>query len=195
MKIYLIRHGITRAAAESIYCGSSDLPLTEKGREDLARKKTVTAYPDAEGRKLYTSGLIRTKQTAEILFPGAEYEADEAFNEMDFGEFELRKYYNDLENDPAYIKWAGENNESNICPHGESSVMMKQRVFAGFGKVLADGTDSIIVCHGGPIAALFIKYNPDSGLNYYEIQPKHGEGYCMEFEDGLMTGCTKLAEK
>ena len=32
MSIYLIRHGKTEANEKHLYCGSTDLPLSEKGR-------------------------------------------------------------------------------------------------------------------------------------------------------------------
>ena len=36
MIIYLIRHGRTEANEKWLYCGSTDLSLSEKGREELA---------------------------------------------------------------------------------------------------------------------------------------------------------------
>ena len=35
MSIYLIRHGKTEANEKRLYCGSTDLPLSEKGRAEL----------------------------------------------------------------------------------------------------------------------------------------------------------------
>ena len=35
MTIYLIRHGKTEANEKRLYCGSTDLPLSEAGREEL----------------------------------------------------------------------------------------------------------------------------------------------------------------
>ena len=35
MSIYLIRHGKTAANEQHRYCGSTDLPLSKKGREEL----------------------------------------------------------------------------------------------------------------------------------------------------------------
>ena len=37
MTVYLIRHGKTEANEKRLYCGSTDLPLSEKGREELNR--------------------------------------------------------------------------------------------------------------------------------------------------------------
>ena len=35
MKLYLIRHGKTMANEKHLYCGSTNLPLSEKGIEEL----------------------------------------------------------------------------------------------------------------------------------------------------------------
>ena len=37
MTIYLIRHGKTEANELHLYCGSTDLPLSQSGREELRR--------------------------------------------------------------------------------------------------------------------------------------------------------------
>ena len=37
MTIYLIRHGKTKANERRLYCGSTDLPLSLVGREELSR--------------------------------------------------------------------------------------------------------------------------------------------------------------
>ena len=38
-KIYLIRHGNTEANELHLYCGSTDLPLSERGRDALQTLK------------------------------------------------------------------------------------------------------------------------------------------------------------
>ena len=37
MTIYLIRHGKTEANEKHLYCGSTDLPLSEAGKEELCK--------------------------------------------------------------------------------------------------------------------------------------------------------------
>jgi hypothetical protein len=39
MTVYLIRHGKTEANEKWLYCGSTDLPLSQKGREELTEIK------------------------------------------------------------------------------------------------------------------------------------------------------------
>lgn len=193
-KIYLIRHGKTQANIDYCYCGITDLPLTQDGREELKAKRTRISYPDASVLSCYTSALIRTQETFETLFGSSDYTPLAGLNEMDFGDFEMRKYDSDLQSDPDYIIWTGGDNETNVCPHGESYLMMRRRVLAEFSKIIAAGEDALIVSHGGPITAIFREYIPDSGLNYYEIQPKNGEGFCFEFEGRKLIKWSKISE-
>ena len=192
-KIYLIRHGKTQANIDYCYCGITDLPLTEEGRKELNEKKNLIKYPDSEKLCCYTSSLKRTQETFETLFGNTNYTALSEFNEMDFGDFEMRKYDADLQSDPDFIIWTGGNNETNVCPHGESNLMMKRRVLAKFQELLHKKEDAVIVSHGGPITAIFQEYIPDSGFNYYEIQPKNGEGFVFEFDGTKLIKWTRLA--
>ena len=125
-QILLLRHGRTKANEGHLYCGSTDWPLSEEGRKCLMQKRGVYG---TEWESFYTSGLIRTKETLEILF-GEQKAAKEEPNlrEMDFGDFE-GKSYEMLKDDPAYQEWISGDNERKICPGGESGEQMRVRVW------------------------------------------------------------------
>ena len=74
MRLVLIRHGRTRANEEHLYCGSTDLPLSENGRRELETLRNSFSYPAAEGFRFFTSGQLRTEQTLELI--GADTGAD-----------------------------------------------------------------------------------------------------------------------
>jgi len=46
MRLYLIRHGKTAANEQHLYCGSTDLPLSEKGIEELQNLHYVALLHD-----------------------------------------------------------------------------------------------------------------------------------------------------
>ena len=75
MKILLIRHGKTVANEKHLYCGSTDLPLSEQGRRELAGKKLSAP----ENCRYYSSGMRRADETLELLFPVVEYEREPGF--------------------------------------------------------------------------------------------------------------------
>lgn len=174
MTIYLIRHGKTEANEKRLYCGSTDLPLSEKGREDLRQLR----YPIQNVRFL-TSGMKRTEETLELLFGDVPYKTEPRFREVDFGIFEMHSY-EELKDVPAYQSWITGDNESNIPPEGESGARMKQRVLAAFSEIRED---SCIVTHGGVIAAIMEHLFPNEQKTRYDWQPKNGHGYVVR--DGM----------
>ena len=176
MTIYLIRHGKTEANALRLYCGSTDLPLSQVGREELSRIRY-----DISGVRFLTSGMARADETMELLFPGVPYEIDPRFREVDFGAFEMRSY-EDLKDDPAYQAWLPGDNEANVPPSGESGCQMTERVLAAFRELCED---TCVITHGGVIAAIMAACFPGEGKHRYQWQPKNGCGYaiyCDHFE-------------
>ena len=88
MKIYFIRHGETTWNKEKKIQGQSDIPLNEYGKE-LAHI-TAETIKDIPFDIVYSSPLIRAKETAEILVKDRNLEIHEnpLLVEMSFGEGE-----------------------------------------------------------------------------------------------------------
>lgn len=172
--IYLIRHGRTEANDRHLYCGSTDLPLSDAGRQELE-----TLHYSVGNVRFAVSGMLRTVQTLQILFGDVPYEIDPAFREIDFGKFELHSY-EELKNDPEYQTWITGNNERNVPPGGESGEAMTARVLAAFAKLRREPGDTVLISHGGVIAAIMEKTFPNEGKNRYQWQPRPGHGYCLD---------------
>ena len=71
-ELYLIRHGRTEANEKWLYCGSTDLFLSESGAKELENIK----YSVPEDAIFITSGMNRTEQTLKILFGDIPHEID-----------------------------------------------------------------------------------------------------------------------
>ena len=173
MTIYLIRHGKTEANEKHLYCGSTDLPLSAAGRQELQNIRY-----DIKCTRYITSGMKRTNETLQILFGDVPYETDSRLREVDFGAFEMHSY-DQLKDTPEYQVWLTGDNETNIPPKGESGVQMKQRVLAAFSEIKED---TCIITHGGVIAVIMEYLFPNEGKNRYEWQPVPGGGYAVNFE-------------
>ena len=186
MKLILIRHGKTEANERHLYCGASDLPLSETGRAELVTKKETADYPVPDGMRILTSGMCRCEQTLALLYGPLAHETAPAFRGMDFGAFEMHSYA-ELKNDPAYIAWISGDNEANKTPGGESGNEMTTRVLKGLRQLLDDGHDTLLVTHGGVIAAIMAHLFADEGKNRYEWQPKPGEGYRIDTDTNEYT--------
>ncbi len=88
MKIYFVRHGETLWNKEKKIQGQSDIPLNEYGIE-LAHV-TADAMKDISFDIVYSSPLLRAKETADILVKDRNLEVytDSRLVEMSFGEGE-----------------------------------------------------------------------------------------------------------
>ena len=183
MKLILLRHGLTEANEKRLYCGSTDIGLSEKGIDELLRKKESRALPDITGFRALTSGMKRCEETLRVLYGEVAHSVDGDFREMDFGDFEMRSY-GELRSDPAYLSWIDGDNEKNIAPNGESGDMMRGRVLRGLGRIMNGGRDTLLVTHGGVIAIIIAElFGSDIG-NRYELQPPCGGGYIIDTEQG-----------
>ena len=174
MTIYLIRHGVTAANEQHRYCGSTDLPLSDRGREALI-PGSITPPP---GARYLSSGMRRCNETLSLLFGPVPYAVCPGFREIDFGAFEMQTY-EELKDDHAYQIWLSGNNEANPTPGGESGSQMTARAMAAFRDIQRAGQDTVIVTHGGVIAAIMASLFPGEGKNRYQWQPRPGEGYAI----------------
>ena len=171
MTIYLIRHGKTEANEKRLYCGSTDLSLSGKGREELAQ-----LYYDIENVRFLTSGMKRANETLKQLFGDVPYREDTRLREMDFGVFEMRSY-EQLKDNAEYQTWCTGDNEANVPPGGESGNQMKQRVLEAYAQIRED---TCIITHGGVIAAIMEQLFPQEHKTRYAWQPKNGHGYILQ---------------
>ena len=169
--LYLIRHGKTIANEQHRYCGSTDLPLSPRGREELASIRYALS-----GVRFLTSGMLRTEQTLELLFGDVPHEIRREFREIDFGEFEMHTY-EELKDDPNYLAWITGDNERNVPPGGESGEAMTSRVLRGLDALVEEDRDTVLITHGGVIAAIMASLFPAEEKHRYQWQPQNGHGY------------------
>ena len=174
MTVSLLRHGKTAANAQRLYCGQTDVDVSETGIVELLELKKTVAYPSA---KIFAaSGLKRTVTTLEILYGVQPSIIIPELMEYDFGSFEM-KSHDELEHDPSYIKWIA--NEDARCPGGESRTEFHTRIRAGFDR-LKTISGTVCICHGGVIATLMESLFPGK-RGFYEWQPGFGRGYAVTY--------------
>ena len=175
MRIELIRHGQTALQAERRYQGATDAPLSPEGKRMLRRAERC---PD----RVYVTPLLRTRQTAEILFPEAEQTVIPDLREMNFGDFEGRNYI-EMAHDPDYRAWV-DGMCRGRCPGGEDYQEFSARVCDAFAALLdhnaARGEDSlVIVAHGGTQMAVMERFAAEK-RDYWSWQLPCGQGYLLE---------------
>jgi len=187
-EIYLFRHGRTLANEKHLYCGKSDVHLSKKGREELLLKKERLDYPDLSKSMIYTSSLSRSWETLNLLYPElAELsQKDKAFNEIDFGDFEMHSY-DELKDNKNYQDWVqnevdriqkkGDFFLAQACPNGESYTEMNERVLEKLNSLTSRYSSLAIFTHGGVISAIMEHFFPNEDKSLYQWQPDFGSGY------------------
>ena len=178
MLIYLLRHGLTAYNAEKRYQGQRDIPLCPVGRAQLRQA-------DLRPETVYITPLCRTRQTAEVLFPGARLVEVKDLQEMCFGSFEGRNFI-EMEHDPDYQAWVQANCESS-CPDGERKEDFSNRICAAFSKLvdeaLAEGKDRLVIlAHGGTQMAAMERYGVPH-QDYYKWCGPNAGGYVLDARD------------
>ena len=149
MRLILIRHG----RQSSPLC-NVDVDLSEVGRRqaELLAKRLTGLKPD----RIYTSALIRAKQTAEILFgTEAMFLEREALNEISFGHMTGEADSRNAVLFPEYFAAKQKKEENLRLPGGECPTEVYERAVKVVEEAIASGAETVVfVTHGGVIRAL-----------------------------------------
>lgn len=150
--VLMIRHGETQWNTDGRIQGSSDVPLSDVGRADVARWRVPETYA---GYRWMASPLIRARETACILgAPGDALALDDRLREMHWGEWEGLTLA-DLQPGMAEIRARRAREGLDFrAPGGESNRELQARLTAWLGDVAAQGRPTIAVAHKGVLRAM-----------------------------------------
>jgi len=84
--IYIIRHGQTELNNRQVLQGRSDHPLNDHGVRQAA--EAAEKLKEVTFEKVFSSPLIRARQTAELIVPSVPAVIDSRLIEMDYGPYE-----------------------------------------------------------------------------------------------------------
>lgn len=178
MKLSLMRHAATASNEQHRYVGKrTDEPLSEQGCAQCLQAGT---HPEVS--VVYTSPLLRARQTASLCFPNARVVPVPGLEEIDFGAFEGRTA-NEMADDEAYRAWV-DGWCVGTCPGGESRQGFVARSNDALVRLLQDAHQRgeqqvIVVAHAGTIMAALSELGPavDGEDNYFCWQVGSCEGY------------------
>ena len=151
-QLLVIRHGQTEWSATGKHTGRTDIPLTDRGRDE-ARDAARTL----DGWNLgaaYTSPLQRARETAELVSPSCGLRVDERLVEWDYGVYEGETTPQTRERVPGWTVWTHE------IHGGESVVEVGQRAdafLARFDDEVPDG-NAAVFAHGHLLAVLIARW-------------------------------------
>lgn len=144
-RIFLLRHGETEWSLSGRHTGTSDIPLTERGRELAVAAGTIGTRlrgPEPFAR-VFTSPRSRARDTAALAGLHADG-VDERLCEWDYGDYEGLTTEEIRRTVPGWTVW------THPCPGGETAEQVAARadaVLADAAAVLPDG-DVALVGHG-----------------------------------------------
>lgn len=178
-RVLLVRHPpVTKAWAARCY-GSSDMGWSREGMKmagDLARR--LAAEPL---RAIIHSGAIRTRRLAEMVSrrTGLPVRCDRRWLERDFGSWEGRSWdaiwretgslMDKMMTEPATFRPGG----------GETGTDLVRRVQAALCDIDRMG-DTLVVAHGGSIAAVRALISGHPPERMIDLIPQHGAVIAIE---------------
>ncbi|MBI3592088.1 MAG: histidine phosphatase family protein [Nitrospirae bacterium] len=200
--LYLIRHGETEGSETKRYKGSIDIPLSEKGIEQVKktsgflihslRDSASSKQPDNDKGLLtavYCSDLNRSLKSAGIIAGphGLTPLVVPDLRERSFGIWEGMSFTEIKEKYPAEFEaWAG--NPLKYSPiEGESTIEVSERVINALDAILSNhngeriaivahgGVNRIILCHiiGIPLENIFRIEQDFAAVNIIEFWEKY----------------------
>ncbi|HTT58515.1 MAG TPA: histidine phosphatase family protein [Acidimicrobiales bacterium] len=149
--IALVRHGQSTSNAQGLVVGRGDPPLTEMGQ----RQARALAPWLENVREVWTSPLLRAKETAALAMPELVAVVKDSFVELDYGSFEGA-----LTTTAPGEGWrALELRHDQAFGGGESLAQLDERVHRELDALLGDATNLLhsqsehlaIVSHVSPI--------------------------------------------
>lgn len=176
MELILLRHGAAPGNLLHQYIGRTDQPLAPEGAEIARRRSGTLRTPDL----LFSSPLLRCRETAALVWPDCPVEVMAGLRETDFGEFE-EKTWAELKDNPAYVAWIDGTGE---CPGGEARAVAAARMLAAGEACLKTALTRqadccAIVTHGGVIMELMRAH---CGGNLYDWQPPLCGGWMVTID-------------
>ena len=189
-KIYLVRHARPDTGPDGrlVCLGRTDVPLSGEGI--MQARQLAAFFKDKKPAAVYTSTLLRCKQTAEILVEGLRHTQPavrpvEDFCEVDSGLWDGMEFERIREEYPEEYEARSKAPGRFVIPGGESLEMAGERFMSAFMRMNHRGNpdipfddpalfppegDILIVAHSGVLQAflcLLTGKDIDSFWDYY----------------------------
>ena len=184
---YLIRHGNTKGTTDRLFYGSTDLPLTQEGKNEIKKLCKKGIYPLADNALLYTSGMLRTEETFEIIYGKLEHSQVSDLRELGIGNFEMKTYEEVMENEEGKAWLSGEKKNIDF-PGGDTHNEFNERIKRGLNRIFKETCEAgenkekaIAVLHGAVIASAMTMMFPGVKEDLWRWIPDPGCGYKVVF--------------
>jgi broad specificity phosphatase PhoE len=138
--LVLARHGATEWSATGQHTGTTDVPLTDEGRDQARRLGERLA--GREFALVLTSPLSRARETCELVGLGERAQVEPDLREFDYGAYEGLTTDQIREQRPAWSLWR------DGSPGGEMPDQVGERADRVIARALEAGGDVAVFAHG-----------------------------------------------
>jgi broad specificity phosphatase PhoE len=161
-EVVLLRHGETEWSASGRHTGRTDVPLTERGRQQA--RALGTAVAGRHFAEVLTSPLQRASETCRLA--GLDGTVVEDVREWDYGDHEGRTTPEIREEVPGWTVWRGP------VPGGERPEDVAARADRVVARLLEAGGDAAVVSHGHFLRVL--------AARWLELPPVEGRRFALD---------------
>jgi probable phosphoglycerate mutase len=157
-EVVLVRHGETEWSRAGKHTGRTDIPLTERGRQEAE-----TVGLELRGRRfalVLTSPLSRAAETCRLAGLGELAQQRKELMEWDYGAFEGRKTIDIRKERPGWTLWR------DGVPEGETIAQVQARVDRVIAELRSVAGDAAVFAHGHllrVLAARWLGLEPAAG--------------------------------
>jgi broad specificity phosphatase PhoE len=157
-EVVLVRHGETEWSRAGKHTGRTDIPLTERGRQEAQ-----TVGRELRGRRfalVLTSPLARASETCRLAGLGELAEQRDELMEWDYGAYEGRETIDIRKERPSWTLWR------DGVPEGETIAHVEARVDRVIAELRSVAGDAAVFAHGHllrVLAARWLGLEPAAG--------------------------------
>jgi broad specificity phosphatase PhoE len=181
--ILLARHGETDDnVPPQRFMGSRDTPLNARGREQA--RALADAVAGRGVRALWSSGLSRARETAEIVGAalGLPTRVDDRLAESHRGRWEGRLVTDIAREEPQlWAAWRS-GGAGFRFPGGESLLEHQARALAALDDVRSGPLPALVVAHGGTIRAIAAASHPRGLDAFHALEVPNGAVFSLDHD-------------
>jgi probable phosphoglycerate mutase len=163
-QVVLVRHGETEWALQGRHTGPTDVPLTDRGRQQAVSLGRFLER--REFAKVLTSPLQRALETCRLAGLGEVAEIRDDLAEWDYGEYEGRTTEDILAERPGWTLW------DDGVPGGEAVEDVGRRADRVIAEVRSTPGDVAIFAHGHVLRIL--------AARWLDLAPKDGRLFALD---------------
>ena len=182
-ELVLVRHGFSEGNEQGLLSGWSDVPLTQRGREELRELRRTADYPVTE--RYYSSDLVRCRDTFEELYAGRAVLDGllPEFREIHFGSLENVRWKPE-EFARFFRAWLSGVRVADEESREAFTARVRGAVNTLAEQCRAEGVHSAtVVTHSGVIKTLLVSLRGVPDEAWCTTQVPNGRGYALVLDE------------